>query len=380
MSNIKELFKKLRGKKTIQYPHFQITPNHVLDREFTKGEFKAGEDYFEIRLVRHFLKYQRSYWKEYDPITIVLTEFIHGNSIKAFPFIVGPELLKGKVDLQDDDNISYVNTRVAGPTPYQGDQMVIFTGLFGMKTKDWAKKSLNLIQNVASAFNAAILTNYLNIASPLLTGIEDFLSMKDMELRIGQRNEMKDSSLADGSQFRPGVWVLIKSEKNIEQNTVWLQNDKLYIGNNKDSLEEYKEDDYLIYSIEKLKTRHDYKTLNFHITFRKIEELIINNQKGAAKAERYKLGTEVAACDDLIESQKTKILDIYDGIIRTKLEEDNYIDDLFGSSATNRETGDKQMLNSKRNIEKVSKLIGDTKMSDPDLINDFIIKHINELD
>lgn len=327
----KKLWEIIKGSESIDYPQFKINAHQVLGEQDTKA-FVAQQHYFVIRIVRQFLKHKRDYWKNYNPITIVLSEFIHGDKVKSFPFVVGPKLLAGKVELEDDENISYKNTRVAGPVPYVGDQIALFTGLFAMKTGNWAEKSLNLIQSVAGAFDVTKLTKYVKIAGPLLSGIEDFLGMSDMQLRLGQRVELTNDSGDSSFKLESGYWVMIRSREELDKNTFWMKDGVLYTGADASKLSEYRDEDYVIYSINCIEQRDDLTTFDFHKLFNDTKAALWNENPAAAQAAYREMNKSISRSDDLTQKHKHLLLSQYKVLVqleKQKVLEANDDSDLF---------------------------------------------------
>lgn len=327
----KKLWEIIKGSESIDYPQFKINAHQVLGEQDTKA-FVAQQHYFVIRIVRQFLKHKRDYWKNYNPVTIVLSEFIHGDKVKSFPFVVGPKLLAGKVELEDDENISYKNTRVAGPVPYVGDQIALFTGLFAMKTGNWAEKSLNLIQSVAGAFDVTKLTKYVKIAGPLLSGIEDFLGMSDMQLRLGQRVELTNDSGDSSFKLESGYWVMIRSREELDKNTFWMKDGVLYTGADASNLSEYRDEDYVIYSINCIEQRDDLTTFDFHKLFNDTKAALWNENPAAAQAAYREMNKSISRSDDLTQKHKHLLLSQYKVLVqleKQKVLEANDDSDLF---------------------------------------------------
>jgi hypothetical protein len=115
------LDKIVRGRSAAQAA-FTIAPDHVLDGQ-EEGEeifLKPQATYFEIRLKQMHLRDQREYWRSFRPFATFVSSFLHAGQKREVPFVVGPEMLDEAVKLQDGDRVEYLNTRVAGPFPYEG--------------------------------------------------------------------------------------------------------------------------------------------------------------------------------------------------------------------------------------------------------------------
>ena len=75
--------------------------------------------------------------------------------------------------------------------------------------------TIGLLETVAKSFDATKLSSYVNISEPLLSGIESFFGMgDDMQFRIGQRDEFRDSEIHSTNVFRSGYWVMIRENQD----------------------------------------------------------------------------------------------------------------------------------------------------------------------
>jgi hypothetical protein len=320
MSKISEIWNRLVQSPTTIPPSLQIPKERIIDANFDSTPFKAKEAYFEIRIAEQFLKNKREYWIEYNPLTVVLTEFIYDSVRSNFPFVIGPSLLNGIGQLEGNERIRYKNTRVVGPTPYIGDDVTLFLGLFRVKTKDWAKQALGLLETVAKVFDSTKLSSYVNISGPLTDGIESFFDMGDqMQFRLGQRNSFADPESSQTNSFVPGYYVVVRADQNLIDNSkFWIKNEQLYYGIDKDNLTLYSEYDYLLYKIIKTNLRNDYTTFNFNKIYGQVQKLIWQDNLQKAKETFQSVLYEIRSCSDLIESQAKQLTLFYS----TKFEEE----------------------------------------------------------
>lgn len=325
MNHIKRIWKKIRNSQAVLYPTFQIDPSKYLDEDISVGmPIEHKKNYFEISLTEQFLRNKREYWNEYIPITLFLTEFIYANERRSFPFVVGPTLLKNIEQLEGDESIRYKNTRVVGPTPYSGDNIILFTGLFRVKTRNWAAQTIGLLESVAKSFDTTKLSSYVNIAEPLISGIEGFFGMgDDMQFRIGQRDEYRDSEIHMNNVFRSGYWVMIRKnqDKVIEKN-FWVKNGQLYYGRQKNNLKLYRESDYILFEIRGSNKRNDYETFDFHEHWENARIAVIKKNIQQAETEFESLKVKLWSSEDIIESQKNQLFFMYLGMyeeIKNKL-------------------------------------------------------------
>lgn len=324
MANLSDVLEKIIKTDTVVFPSFAVDDRHVLDPAEKKLQFKKDEVYFEIRICEHFLKEKRKYWQDWNPLTIVLSEFIYDKQKRSFPFVVGPDLLKSIEELQGNESVRYSNTRVVGPTPYCGDQLALFVGLFRVEGNNWAKQTLNLLEGVAKAFDNTKLTGYINISAPILAGIEGFLGMGDKtQLRLGKREEFTDPSTPAGTILTPGYFVMIRDKRmklsEAHKRKFWVRNNRLYYGDKESDLEPYSGNDYILYQITCHDVRKDIDTFDFHKHWEVVKKAIWKSGVEEAQKEYLHLIELLRGCPDLITPQMNLLQFEYRGRVQVEL-------------------------------------------------------------
>ncbi len=313
-SFISRVWDRLSHSVSVMYPLFQVRADHVIGPQTSEVVFKASEAYFELRICEQFLRDKREYWNEFNPLTLVFNEFIYDGKLRSFPFVVGPALLKGLEQLEGGEQVRYRNTRVVGPTPYQGDDIGIFVGLFRVQTRDWARQALSFLESVAKAFDSSKLSSYLNITGPLMDGIESFLGMgNQMQFRLGQRNVLSDpETTAGGYPFSPGYFVIVRGDSQaIDKGRFWVKDSELYVGESESNLQPYRELDYVLYQVTRLDKRNDYTTFDFHRQWEEVQKQIWSGNKAKAIEGYQHLIALIRRSPDLIPSHMNLLTIIY---------------------------------------------------------------------
>jgi hypothetical protein len=182
-----------------------------------------------------------------------------------------------------------------------------------MKTKDWALQAVSLLETVAKSFDSTKLSNYVNIAKPLTTGIENFLGMgENMQIRIGHRMEFSDPATNKVDNFKPGYWLMLRqNESQVEQRKFWVKDGQLFYGDNKDSLKPFESTDFVLYNIHKLEKRNDYSTFDFHKKWKDVYRWIWDDNRQAATTAYHVLISNLRMSPDLIPKQKNQLQAYY---------------------------------------------------------------------
>jgi hypothetical protein len=300
---------------------FTIPDDHLLDG------LEAGVDrflqpqtsYFEIRLKQMYLKNQREYWRDFRPFSTFVTGFVHGGQMRELPFVVGPERLGEQAAALGGDAVEYLNLRVAGPFPYEGDDLQLFGALSRLEANNWAVQTLSLLETVAKAFDASQVTRYLDIAAPLVKGIEGFFGMQNVELRLGMQ-QVYEQPVGRGG-VRPNTLrarhelLLNVPDQNLSaamRQQFWVKEGRLFFGEQERAARPYHDADFLLLEIRPLRDRGDYTTFHFHtLNWNETRKAL---WEGSEETARQKLRLTAAAlvqCGDIVRPQRNALLRMY---------------------------------------------------------------------
>jgi hypothetical protein len=278
----------------------------------------AGANYFELRLSQMHLLDRREYWREFIPVASFATEFLFAGERRIVPFVVGPQLLAQVEHVRSGDSVEYLNRRIAGPYPYAGDDVNVFSGLFRVAASNWAKQSLSLVENVAKAFDVSKLTAYLDLAAPLVDGLEGLLAMDDVEPRLSidrSYTGVDDDGRLDGHKLRAGYEVIVSSQAPLsreEQSKFRVRDGRLFRSDPGTALKEYTASDYMVLEIRCLDKRDDYEGFDFHqVHWRKVLDHIWGGHEDDARARLRLLAADLVQCDDLVLAHRRKLLTLY---------------------------------------------------------------------
>lgn len=323
MSVISRIWDRITRSPTQVYAAFRIPSDRVVNSSTANEPFGADDAYFELRLAEQFLRDRREYHQGFIPVTLLLTEFIYEGQRRSFPFVVGPSLLQDLEQLEGDERVRYRNTRAAGPIPYRGDNVDLFVGLFRVKTKDWAKQALSLLESVGKAFDTSKLTSFISITNPLVDSIESFLGMSDdMQFRIGQRDSYTDPvGNNPATQFRAGYFVMIRSDQqDVDEDHFWVKQNQLFHGSSSDQLQPYQNRDYILLHINRLEARNDHTTFDFHEEWRKAQDQLWKDNKEGALDHLRELTYMIQRSPDLIPKHRDVLIAMYRNYFKEEMD------------------------------------------------------------
>jgi hypothetical protein len=214
--------------------------------------FVKGQAYFVVRLIEMYLASARKLWRQMYPM---LHSYVECGAFQQHA-IAGPGQLRelGDVNL---DRISNMNQILAGPVPYDGEEVTMLGGLYSVPGHDSAKALIDTLGALATvagpSYGAALPT-----ANIVKTGIDSVLNLDQATLHLGVRDSFSDSSTPFASGYFVGIGA---PEQEIDPTQLWLVHGRLRKGSNPVSAAPYSDHDYMVVAIERMDARDDWRSL-----------------------------------------------------------------------------------------------------------------------
>lgn len=306
--------------------HVVIPAARVLDPPDPEAAaaFIPHATYFEIRLKQMFLQDRRAYAREFTALSSFNTEFLFGGQRIETPLVVGPSML-ANIEIANGDHLEFLNTRLIGPCPYEGDDIELFAGLFRMTTNDWAKQTLGLLELLTKTFDTSKLGSTLNLAKPLAESVESFFGMKDVEYRLGKHLSFAAPGTGGGVQgtLQPAYLALLRTPRSqLDGNELWIRDGRLCHGDDANSLTEFAGCDFMLLHIAPLRSRSDFSSFEFHQNhWRKIEELLAAEKNDEAEQTFRLLAANLVQCNDIVMGHRRALLGQYRAWMDERIEQ-----------------------------------------------------------
>ena len=301
-----DLIRWVKGSAAEGITTFVLRNDQVEDEDVAGPTgFAPGQVYLEIRVRQVWLTQERELWREYQPFGAVVTEFLYQGKPIAIPTVLGSSELRQKMQvLGEDDAIQISNIRVAGPLPYEGDDVSLLLALFRTKTVDWLARSLRVIEDVSKAIGVGGLPMMVPVAESIVRAVTEFLGVRELELRVGEYRSWP------ATELQPMHYVVMRrsvgSMTTEERNSLRVKDGRLHRSVHVDGqagLRPYTEHDFMLVSIRALKFRDDYKRLDFYQLWQQTQTFLMDREFSAA--ERTWRKTQGALyTDELIPSQQ----------------------------------------------------------------------------
>jgi hypothetical protein len=228
--SLRELIKRVGRTPTERKFYCTISPRQVVDANFSADIFIPEKSYFEIRLAEMFMRDTREYLRQFIPFQVALSEFIYDGAIRAIPSFTGSNLLNKIEQYVKDQYVEYLNTKIVGPMPYMGGDLLLFVGLYRVEVSNLLKHLFDILENITGAFDCSQLSRHLQIAELCSAGIAAILGVKPIEYRLGTADVFTDLD-GDHKQVRSGYRAYLNCPQgHINPEERWVQDRGLFYG------------------------------------------------------------------------------------------------------------------------------------------------------
>jgi hypothetical protein len=282
--------------------------------------FVPNEVYLEVRIRQMWLTNERELWREYQPFGAVVTEFIRQGQRVAIPSVLGSAELTRRFNIIGaDDAVEFGNIRVAGPVPYEGDDVSLLLALFRVKTADLLIRSLTLIEDVAGVVGFSGLAAAAPLASALIRGIESCLDAKDAELRVGAYCSWSSPSGPTGdassaTELAPMHYAILRRPRigvtPAELAALRVKDGRLHRLTD-GVLVPYSEHDFILISIDARRFREDYRQLDFYRLWEQAKQRLIDGDLAAGR-RLWRQASGAIFSDDLTRPQQQVLFAEYE--------------------------------------------------------------------
>jgi hypothetical protein len=239
-----EIFRNNAPKKTwIRIPddHVVGTPSGAL--------IEPDDAYFAVRMSEMYLQRTRKLWLKYYPLLHGFTKY-QGEETHS---LAGPGQLR---DISDAnlDRVAGFNYRLAGPIPFQGEDVDVLVGLYSVPGGDAAKALVDTLAALASIPTLG-LGGADEVVVAVKTGVEKVLGLTETRLELGIRD-----SFFSGNPLKAGYHLGIDAEPTeVDVTRLWFDRGRLVKGAGPENAVPYADHDYMVIEIERRETRHDWR-------------------------------------------------------------------------------------------------------------------------
>jgi hypothetical protein len=231
--------------------------------------FVENQHYLQVIVNQMWLAEKRNWWKQFDPMVLVVTSYIYGTEVKSVPMMVGPKIFKEYSEDVAGGSIIR-NAPVSNLHPYKGGSVslqVIFNKVEHKNNSDRLLKALESITSAASPVAPTIpFSSYLKMADGVMGGMEILFDIPQTKPVIAY-SETKNPQIKQ--IFKPEYLVLIDAPvmTKEEEAKFKIVDSQLHYEDEKEGLIPYKKNDFVLLQIAQGDHRTDEEILPFYTTW-----------------------------------------------------------------------------------------------------------------
>lgn len=311
----RDVLRWAQGSATQQPSRIAIDLDHVLDGAETGESFRPDEHYFQVRVNEMFLASSRQWFARFDPMVLVVSEFIYDKKVQAVPVVVGPTMLE-KYGHELPAGTILANTRVAGPHPYKGGRLSLAVALSEVQRVNYARKLLDVLESASALSFATGLGAYLPVAGVVLDGLEALLGLDAVNPLMALRTEFDPDA---GDAFTSSWFALVDvPDGELDPGQLWVREGRLLEGAGPADAAPFRRADFVLYSIRQQGETSELEILPFHPLWERVAEAAMKAGKDegdpnweSARSDMRSLYQTLMLSPDLTNRQAEELADTY---------------------------------------------------------------------
>lgn len=300
VDNVKDVFVQ-QGQHLFwkRFPADQTYPT------YREEPIEKDEAYFLLRMKEMYLKRTRILWRKTHPM---LRGYVKYGS-KEEVSVTGPGQLK-ELGETNPERVTNLNHRLAGPTPYMGDDVTVLVGLYAVPGQDATKALIDTVGQLA-ALGGVALDQALAVTGIVKSGVEAIVGMNETSLSLG----VEDTFYTKGNPFRSGLYLGVSAPStDVKLNELWLKTGNLLKGRDPNVGKPYEDYDYMVLEVERRTSREDWPGLPKIVDFNDQFAAVMRDAALDVKGKEARLAAlwpqfqqALSECPYLITPDRTQI-------------------------------------------------------------------------
>lgn len=208
--------------------------------------------YFTIRLCEMYLAFARKLWRQVYPMVHCFTQFGAVNDHAVVSPVEFTPL--GDVNL---NRLVNVDMLLSGPHPYDGGDVALIAGLYGVPGHDSAVALINVVGSF-TALDPGTMGRAAAVSTLIEGAVESIVGLDQVTLHLGVRDTFHAPSHPLNSGYFVGIGAPAAS---LDTSQLWVVKDRLQKGPTAASSVPYTDHDYMLVAIERTDLREDWAQL-----------------------------------------------------------------------------------------------------------------------
>ncbi|MBP2316820.1 hypothetical protein [Azospirillum soli] len=314
---IKTLFDTI-GAGKMPVPETLVIPPKQCEPVTSAGyEIRQNHDYFQFKIDEIFLASGREWWATYDPMVVVLINFLYNDKMIAVPAVVGTQLFGQPRDMVPHGAVLH-DTHITGPHPFRGGRISVSIILYKVKRNDYARNLLKFMEQVSGLLAVGASVEMASkLGNIVVDGLESILDLGDTTPIVGHRFEIDTSSVRG---FVANYYSLINSAGS-DVSKLRVVDGRLHLQSEDGVFEKFTSSDYVLYSVSGRESRNDVSSLPFYrLRDQALEAAMIGDQENyqRAKALLLALFQQMVLSPDLCKHQVRVLFDEFKSELMNK--------------------------------------------------------------
>ena len=301
----KKLLDTIKGwadKNANHYLYVPI-PKGRTDADYDDAPLQADRAYFRLWLNEMFLTKSREWFRDWYPAvhSSIGLKFGDYGTVNLSRVARSPEEVLAKGVL--------VNYSLSDLVPFRGGVVEVEAGLLALKGKDYLQSTIKILQDF-SGLIAAPLSQALNVAEKVSSGMQDVLSGSDGEVHLALHQTFTSAGGGGLHDLKPGyLAVILATPQEIITEQLHVKQEKLCYaaqpGAQPTPLLGY---DYMLFRIEGRKERDDWRLKNIQEPLDKAAEAMLQGEDEKAKAYKLVAITTALQSPDLAVHDRRRVV------------------------------------------------------------------------
>lgn len=291
---LRESFLQLFQRDAQHLDRPEIVSDHIVPMPTEMTSLAGGDGYFQLWVVRMFLKSDRKGFKSWYPVVQSLTQLRFGDLSKPLEIaqIAGPSHLRD-IDPKHLDRVVQLDLPLTPLIPFSGGIVQIGAGLVAMKSDDILLRFLDVMGSFAKLLVVPQLSTALNVANAVSDGINQLLGIGDNRMVLGLNRTFESAGGGGHNDLRPRYMAIIgASSGSYPPEQLWIKESKLLYGASLVVAQELSGVDYMLLRIETRRYRDDWDSLSsindpFNKAIEALRKLDANGNPQVAEAEVF---------------------------------------------------------------------------------------------
>jgi hypothetical protein len=287
----------------------QIPPRNCLPQGVAGREIEKDRSYFTVQINELYLAEGRSWWATFDPMVLVIVDFVYGRQTISIPKFIGPNLIDQKLG-KVPHGFLINDIAVAGPHPFRGGRLGISVILYKVKKHDYATGLLKFVEEVSSSIGIpADMATLGKVGGAVLQGVETLLELGDTTPLAGHRIEIDGASI---NGLVSSFSALIAGQA-VPPSSLRVEDGRLLV-ETAAGTDKFAQSDYVLYSLVGMTRRGDERTLPFYSLLEQSLNAALSAEEAGlkrAKAGLLTLYQQMVASPDLTSAETDALFDSY---------------------------------------------------------------------